>query len=266
MLSKANTKRIIAICLMIVMALFFVACNEGQSKDKEITIFVASSLTDAVTDITEMLESSNEGTTIRINFAGSKTLRTQLENGAHADIFISANEKHYNELLEQNILVKGRKILTNEMVLVVSNEASEMIKTLEDLKRPHRLILGDKGVPVGDYSREIICGLGKKYGDDYEETVLENLVSSESNVRRVLMKVVLGEGDAAIVYKTDITEDMIDKITVIDIPSEYNVTASYWIGLVNNDVISESVRECCTYFSNDKCCEVFESYGFDIVK
>lgn len=250
---------------LILILVTITACGKEESKD-EITLFAASSLTDAVMDIEKIFEEHYIDKDLKVNFAGSKTLRTQLENGAQADIFLSANEAHYKALLDQGIILEGTKLFTNEMVLVVSKDASDKLLTLEDLQKEHRLILGDVGVPVGDYSREIICRLSALYGNEYEASVLNNLVSSESNVRQVLMKVVLGEGDAAIVYKTDITEHIKDKVTIIEIPKEYNVTANYWMGIVNNDMISESVDACCQFLLDDKSCEIFEMYGFCITE
>jgi molybdate transport system substrate-binding protein len=259
--------------MMFILSLVLTGCGQknedlntsGDAKD-QVTIFAASSLTDAVNTIRQSYESENDHIDIRINYAGSKTLRSQLENGAQADIFLSANKKHYDALLDQGILSEGREILQNEMVLVLSKEGAEKIKTLEDLRKDHQLILAEKGVPAGDYGREVICRLGEVYGPDYEGAVLENLASSENNVRQVLMKIVLGEGDAAFVYKTDVNQDIKDQVVVLDIPKDYNVTASYWMGIVNNDMISESVRDCCAYIMADDSCDVFEKYGFCIVE
>lgn len=259
--------------MIFILILVLTGCsqnNEGLNRSNDakdqVTIFAASSLTDAVNTISQSYESENDHIDIRINYAGSKTLRSQLENGAQADIFLSANKKHYDALLDQGILSEGREILQNEMVLVLSKEGAEKIKTLEDLTKDHQLILAEKGVPAGDYGREVICRLGEVYGSDYEGMVLENLASSENNVRQVLMKIVLGEGDAAFVYKTDVSHDIKDKVVVLDIPKDYNVTASYWMGIVNNDMISESVRDCCAYIMADDSCDVFEKYGFCIVE
>lgn len=259
--------------MMFILSLVLTGCsqknedlNTATDAKDQVTIFAASSLTDAVNSISQSYENENDHIDIRINYAGSKTLRSQLENGAQADIFLSANKKHYDALLDQGILSEGREILQNEMVLVLSKEGAEKIKTLEDLTKDHQLILAEKGVPAGDYGREVICRLGELYGPDYEGAVLGNLASSENNVRQVLMKIVLGEGDAAFVYKTDVSQDIKDQVVVLDIPKDYNVTASYWMGIVNNDMISESVRDCCAYIMADDSCDVFEKYGFCIVE
>ena len=268
-----QNKWLLCVYMLLILILALTGCSQknedlntsADAKD-QVTIFAASSLTDAVNTIRQSYENENDHIDIRINYAGSKTLRSQLENGAQADIFLSANKKHYDALLDQGILSEGREILQNEMVLVLSKEGAEKIKTLEDLRKDHQLILAEKGVPAGDYGREVICRLGEVYGPDYEGAVLSNLASSENNVRQVLMKIVLGEGDAAFVYKTDVSQDIKDQVVVLDIPKDYNVTASYWMGIVNNDMISESVRDCCAYIMADDSCGVFEKYGFCIVE
>lgn len=256
----------IAVLLVgILLVITFSGCQQEEAKN-EIKIFAASSLTESVTDICQLYETSCQNTCLTVNFAGSKTLRTQIENGAPADIFVSANEKHYKALLEQGLIKEGRKLLVNEMVLVVSNEASDKICSLEDLSKPHLLILADEGVPAGDYGRKVISNLNEVYGEDYSDQVLNNLASSENNVRQVLTKIALGEGDAAMVYKTDITEDMAGQVKVIEIPTDHNVIASYWIGIINNDKIAESVSDCFDYFSKTESNKIFERYGFTVIE
>lgn len=260
-----KSARLLAGSLLVMIIMLSTGCQKTVDEvDNEITVFAASSLTEAVTDISRVFEQTHEGTDFKVNFAGSKTLRSQLENGASADIFLSADEKHYKALLDKGILKEGKRLLTNEMVLVVSKDAAQDIKSLQDLQEDHKLVLAEKGVPAGDYARKVISALSGLYGDAYEGNVLKNLASSESNVRQVLTKVVLGEGDAAIVYRTDITKDIAGKVVVIEIPEDWNVTASYWIGLVNKDMISENVYSGYEFFSEDKSREIFEIYGFGI--
>lgn len=261
---KRRTKLVMAGLTIFTMIMTGGCQKQLSDEQEEITIFAASSLTESVTDIGSVFEQNYENKTVNLNFAGSKTLRSQLENGAQADIFISADKKHYSALLDQGILKEGREILTNEMVLAVSKDAAGRIKSMEDLQNDCKLILAEAGVPAGDYSRKIIADLKGAYGDSYEEKVLGNLVSAESNVRQVLTKVVLGEGDAAIVYRTDITQDVADKVAVVEIPAEYNVKASYWIAMVNNESVSESVNRCYEFFSENESREIFESYGFSV--
>jgi molybdate transport system substrate-binding protein len=252
------------------MAIAVMGCGVSDSlatEDKEtITVFAAASLTNSVGEIADQYRLSDDLVEVQLNFAGTKTLRAQLENGAGGDIFLSANEKHYKALLEQDLLHEGRHFVTNEMVLVLSKEGAKKIHSLEDLQESHRLILAEEGVPAGNYARAVIQKLGDLYGSDYQEKVLDNLVSSESNVRQVMTKIALGEGDAAILYKTDVTSDVKDQVGVIEIPKDYNVTANYWMALVKHGMISEKVQNCYDYFASPSSCEIFEKYGFSCVE
>lgn len=264
---KAMVLYLVATIAILLFASLLTGCRlSAHEKEARITLFAAASLQDAVGDIVSLFEQEHGSEKLQVSFAGSKTLRVQLENGAPADIFLSANEQHYKALLNQGILLKGKELLTNEMVLIVSTKGHHTIKNLQDLQQPHRLILADKEVPAGDYARQVIGQLTQAYGKSYEGAVLNNLVSAESNVRQVVTKIVLGEGDAAIVYKTDVTKDIQDQVRVIPIPADYNVKATYWIGLVNNDMISESVHTCYGFFSEEESEDIFKQYGFRIAE
>lgn len=261
---KYLNKRTVLVFMFIASVLIAVGCSQSakpRAKEwtKDITVFAAASLTESVEEIANNFEHSES---IRLNYAGSKTLRTQLENGAPADIFLSANEKHYKDLVEQDILLEGKMFVKNEMVLVLSKEGAEHIKGLEDLKEPMKLILAEEGVPAGNYARTVIENLDGLYGEGYSDAVMENLVSCESNIRQVMMKIVLGEGDAAICYRTDITEDVKDEVVVYEIPDEYNVTARYWMGLVNKETILEESKAFYDYFDQEESLAIFEKYGF----
>lgn len=265
-LSKRYLNSRLLITLFFIIVLILITGCQKEEAVESVTIFAAASLTNAVTDIVSDYQLANEGQKLLTNFAGSKTLRAQLENGAEGDIFISANEKHYRALLDQDILLEGQELLSNHMVLVVSSQSDVRIKTLEDLTVNHNLILAEEGVPAGDYARKVLGNLNALYGETYADTVLLQLASTESNVRQVLTKVALGEGDAALVYKTDITEDVIDKVRVIEIPEGYNVFASYWIALVNNDTIEENVHACYELLLEVSSDQIFENYGFTVVE
>jgi molybdate transport system substrate-binding protein len=245
------------------VSLTFVSCQ--KNKDSEIVIFAASSLTNAIGEISDRYEKEEEIDIMSV-FAGSNTLKTQIENGAYADVFISANEAHYKSLYDQGYVMEGKKILANEMVLIVSNDSDSEINNLEDLKKKHCFITATDGVPAGVYARHVLSNLTSLYGEAYLEAVENNIVSQEINVRQVLMKVVLGEGDAAIVYRTDITEDVEDAIKIIEIPEGYNIEASYWIGLVKHDDMKEKAKAYVEYLSDKTSEAIFKKYKFDIVR
>lgn len=252
-----------------VLSLGLMGCTtsgEQKAEKEEIVIYAASSLTDVMKDIKEQYEQDNDQVKFVMNFAGSKTLRSQIENGAEADIFISANPKHYQGLYEQGYIQDGSELLHNRMVLVVPKDNTD-INSLEDLKKQHNMVLAEENVPAGDYARTVLTNSNALYGADYYDTVMKNIVSVESNIRQVFAKVVLGEADSAIVYQTDVTEDVADKVKVIAIPDEVNVIGTYCIGTLirPEEPIQDSVQETYKAICNSYN-DTFKSYGFQMVE
>lgn len=201
----------------------------------DVTVFAAASLTDAFEEIGDAFEAANEGVSVEFNFAGSQALRTQLEQGAPADVFASANDPQMDLAGEAGeIAGEAVEFAHNVLVVIVpgSNEAG--IETLEDLARPGlKIVLAQPEVPAGQYSRAFLdaASADGALGADYGDRVLANVVSEETNVRQVVTKVQLDEADAAIVYASDVTAEIADDLTVIEIPERLNQIASYPIAM-----------------------------------
>jgi len=124
-------------------------------------------------------------------------LATQIQQGAPADVFASANTKLPQQLYDQGLVEKPVVFTRNELILIVPRSNPAKIHSVYDLRKPGvKLIVGAVGVPVGDYTRVVLHNLG---ADD----ILDNIVSQETDVREVLAKVALGEADAGFVYLTD---------------------------------------------------------------
>jgi molybdate transport system substrate-binding protein len=133
----------------------------------------------------------------RYSFGGSNMLAAQIQQGAPADVFASANTKLPEQLYEQGLVEKPVVFTRNELILIVPKSNPAGIHSVYDLRKPGvKLVIGVQGVPVGDYTRTVLHNLGL---DD----VLANVVSQETDVREVLAKVALGEADAGFVYTTD---------------------------------------------------------------
>ena len=170
------------------------------------------------------------------NFAGSQQLATQIEQGAKADVFASADQR-WMEYLRQRHLVVGtpREFVRNLLVVIVPQTNPGHINQLQDLSRPGvKLVIEAEAVPAGRYSRDALAKLNRASGfpPNYDQQVLHNVVSEEDNVKGVVTKVELGEADAGMVYRSDVTAAVAGKLRVIDIPRPYNVAASYPIALV----------------------------------
>jgi len=241
----------------------------AQSPD-ELTVFTAASLTGAFGEIGEMYENET-GIHVAFNFDGSQALRTQLENGAYADLFASANMKQMNAVRESRLVNNSSVAIftRNKLSLIVPKDNPANIRNLTDLARPGvKIVMGTKDVPVGDYALQIIAKLGNDsaYGPDYETEVMANVISQETSVSYVVTKVALGEADAGFAYVSDVTQDMISKIDKIVIPDEYNIIAEYPLGMLMESKYPAESQRFMDLVMSDEGRAVLEKYGFDPVE
>lgn len=209
------------------------ASENPQTGETALTVFAASSLREAFSAIGSDFKKTHPGVEITFNFAGSQELRTQLEHGAAADVFASADQKHMTELARPGRVSSPVVFARNEPVLVVSRESAGSIRSLEDLPNATRIVIGVPEVPIGRYTLQILDLASTKFGADFRSRVEAHVVSRELNVRQVLTKVSLGEAQVGIVYRTDASTAQ-DRVTVVTIPAALNVIAEYPIAAVAN--------------------------------
>jgi len=197
----------------------------------QLTVFAASSLRDAFQDLGRNLEQQHPGTSVSFNFAGSQELRTQVEHGARADVFASADPRTLRALAGAGLALEPQVFARNEPVIVVPAGNPAGIHSLADLPRSRRLVVGAPEVPIGEYTVRILEAASRRYGPAFGAAVESRVASRELNVRQVLAKVALGEADAAIVYRTDALASR-GAVEVISIPPELNVVAEYPIAVL----------------------------------
>lgn len=205
------------------------------SAPQTLTVFAASSLLDAFAEVGEAFEAANPGVAVVFNFDGSQSLRTQLEQGAAADVFAPANQKEMEALISQSLISNNQSqtFVANQLVVILPSDNPANIQTLADLAHPGLLlVLAAEEVPVGQYSREALGKLEAEFGPGFKDQVLANIVSEENNVKQVVAKVQLGEADAGIVYGSDAVAS--PDLGRLAIPAEYNVTANYPIAALTN--------------------------------
>jgi molybdate transport system substrate-binding protein len=196
-----------------------------------VRVLAASSLTEAFAEIAAAFEAGNPGTRVELSLAGSQVLRTQVEQGAEADVFASADREHADALVRQGLLRPTRIFARNSLVVVVPGQAAR-VASLADLARPGtRVVVADPAVPAGRYAAEALRRLDAEggLGTGFGPRVRANVVSEETNVRAVLSKVVLGEADAGLVYATDAAAAA-GKVRVLELP--VSVVAEYPIGVL----------------------------------
>ncbi|HXK10757.1 MAG TPA: molybdate ABC transporter substrate-binding protein [Vicinamibacteria bacterium] len=205
--------------------------SAGTASAETVRVLAASSLTEAFREIAAGFEAENPGITVEVSFGGSQALRTQIEQGAPADVFASADREHAEALVRAGLLAPTRVFARNVLVAVVPAGGAK-VASLADLARPGmRVVLAGPAVPAGRYAAEALRRLGTEggLGPAFGAAVRANVVSEETNVRAVLSKVVLGEADAGFVYATDAATSG-DRVRTLELP--VSVVAEYPIGVV----------------------------------
>ena len=231
-----------------------------------LTIFAAASLTDAFKSVDEAFTRENPGTRITFNFAGSQQLAAQLEQGAQADLFASADGRWMTYAKEKS-LVEGEPVIfaRNWPVVITPTTNPARIHRLNDLaKRGVKLVLAADAVPVGRYSRDVLQNLSRAEGfsADYATRVVANMVSNEENVKGVVAKVQLGEADAGVVYRSDVTPDVARFVSILEIPREQNIMASYPIALVKGSRSPEVARRFVDFIRSPQGQRILQQHGF----
>lgn len=260
----------VAICLLLIAGLLVAGCTTTSDSAGEttLTVFTAASLTGAFTDIGRAYEAQNENVKVVFVFDGSQTLRTQVEQGANPDIFVSASTKHMQALQDGGFMDDDTVVpfLGNSLALIVPIENPAGITGLADLAEPGtKLVIGTKDVPFGDYTRQMLDKMAADpaYGEAYREAVMENVVSEEMAVNFVVPKLTLGEADAAIVYKSDVSKDDLTRVVRIEIPAEYNVVATYPLGIIAASPYKTEAESFIAFVRGPDGSAILTEYGFD---
>ncbi len=232
----------------------------------DLVVFAASSLTDAFEALAQAFEAQNDGITVVLNTAGSSQLAVQINEGAPADVFASANEQQMGQAV-----LTGRmggptvSFATNELTIIVPADNPASIDSIDDLANPGvRLVLAAPGVPIRDYANQVFeqMAVRPEFGLEFLDKLSANIVSEEDNVRQVAAKVALGEADAGVVYVTDVTPEIADQVNQIDIPEEYHVTASYPVGVVADAPHAERARAFVDFLLSAEGQAVLAQHGF----
>ena len=242
---------------------FWIAPVSGQ-QGANLTVFAAASLTDSFSEIGKAFDTKS-GSKINFQFAGSQVLRTQLENGAKADVYASANSAQFDPLVKAGLISSGSIFTKNRLVVIVPKKGIGNVKTLADLGKPGvKLVIADKAVPVGQYARQIFDALGKSntLGANYTARVLKNIVSEETNVRQVALKVQLGEADAGVVYTTDVTPSLASSVIQIAIPARYNIIAKYPIGVLKGSSNQGAATAFTDFVLSSEGQSILNKWGF----
>jgi len=215
--------------LLLLVALLAAACggndqpgsaSGGRASSSKLTVFAAASLTKAFEATRDGFQKEHPGVSVTFNFAGSQALATQIQQGAPADVFASADQKNMTKVAD--LVGAPRVFAQNVLEIVVAKGNPKEIRSLGDLARKDLIVvLAGPEVPAGRYAAEALAKQG----------VTVKPKSLEDNVKGVVNKVALGSADAGIVSATDVTAAG-DEVEGVEIPSDQNVTATYPIAVV----------------------------------
>ena len=243
-----------------ILSLFLSACREEKSQ--RITIFAASSLTDVVQELKNNFESHHHPAKVGLVFAGSQILRLQIEHGAQADIFLSADLRHIQKLQTKKLVTAPFLFAFNRLSVIVPLKNSTNIKSFHDLIHAKRIVIGTRNVPAGKYTHEMLKKAERRYGIHFTQTLLHNVVSEEPSVRMVRTKIELNEADAGIVYRTDALNSR--KVGIVPIPAEINVSASYYLANVVNGQNTKLIRKWLDFVRSEQVKKTLRRFGFEV--
>lgn len=242
------------------------AAEEEPTAEIDLVVFAAASLTDAFDGLAEAYMAQNPGVNVVRNYASSSQLATQLIEGAQADVYASANENQMGNVIAEGLINSPTVIFaTNKLTVVVPADNPAGIDSVAGLAQPSlQLVLALPGVPARDYANQILESMSEDpaFGLDFIDAVFANLVSEEDSVRQVSAKIALGEADAGIVYTSDVTPDIADQVLMIPIPDEYNVTATYPIGILDDAPNPEQARAFIDFVLSEEGQAILAEWGF----
>jgi molybdate transport system substrate-binding protein len=231
-----------------------------------IVAFTAASLKGVSTKLASDFAQKYPGEKVVFNLDGTQALKTQVQNGAYADVFISASNSYTGELTKGGYFVNGSvKPLTSNYVIVIlpaGNPAN--IQSLADLAKPGvKIAMEDKTVPAGTATIAVLANLANStYSQDWNISVFKNVVTYETSEPGVATKVGLGEVDAGFVYESTYTAAANGTYLAISIPKKDNYLQTYTIGVLNESASQSAASDFENFMLSDSGQQDLKDYGF----
>ena len=199
--------------------------DRQPTQDRELTVFAAASLREPFEELAQLFQDRHR-CKVRLNLAGSQELRVQIEQGARADVFVSADTANMARLEEQALVKPSVVVAHNQLALIVPAANPAGLARFGNLPQAQRVVIGAPEVPVGAYTVALLSRADRLFGAGFFSSVQAHVSSRELNVRQVLTRVLMGEADAGIVYRSDALAAGA-QVRRLAIPAEINVNADY---------------------------------------
>jgi len=248
------------------------AVAETAAPQVELTVFAAASMTESLNEIAEMYKSVAPNVTLVFNFDSSGTLQTQIEEGAEADVFISAGKKQMDALdvtasadanpKAQDMILSDTRfdLLTNTVVLIVPEGSTREITSFEDVAtdKVSLIALGNSDVPVGQYAQDVFTSLGL-----WDQLNADQKITFGSNVKEVLSQVETGAVDCGVVYISDAATGAGLKV-VASAPAGSHKPVNYPAAVLKSTKNEQVAEDFLAYLKGADCSKVFTDIGFEI--
>jgi molybdate transport system substrate-binding protein len=232
---------------------------------ERVVVSSAASLRDVMTEIGSAFERTHPATKVALNFANSSQLAAQVELGAPVEVFATADKRDVSRLALKNLVRAQATFARNSLIVAVSIQSGSLITTIADLAAPGVRIIGaGKQVPVTTYTRQFLdkADAAGLYGPAFGERYRNNVASEEQDVRTLATKIAMGEGDAGIVYVTDITKDLATKVRTLPIPENLNVTTEYEVALLSAGANQSAGDSFYRFLLSEEAASYLRKYGF----
>jgi len=165
-------------------------------------------------------------------------------------------------LMAEKLIESSQPFAYNQLVIITPTDNPSQIKSIEDLARAKRLVIGTEHVPVGHYTRQLLSHAGRFMEPGFKDKVLANVVSEETKVRLIRTKVVLGEADAALVYLTDAFAT--EAVRRIAVPKGYNIRAEYLMARVSQSAKPQLAKQWQNFVASPRGHAILRQFGFEV--
>jgi len=228
--------------------------------------FTAASLKGVTPKLKEGFEAMYPGHTVAFNLDGTQAIKTQIQNGAYADVFISASPKYTTELTNGGWFADGsvETLTTNYVIVILPANNPANIRSLTDLTKPGvKIARAAKTVPIGIATDAALANLAKStYGQDWNNSVYKNTITYETSEPAVATKVALGEVDAGFVYESTATAAKPGTYGIITIPKSDNYLQTYSIAVLKESTSKSAAADFEAFMVSDAGQQILSDYGF----